>query len=87
MLTKARPRRGPFSDSEARDLGEANRFSFYDHMKAFTAAPPDVLRVDEKNLREYSVLNCCGVILTTNHKAMEFFCRQTIADTLSPGPT
>ena len=32
------------------------------------AAPPDVLRVDEKNLREYYVLNVCGVIITTNHK-------------------
>ena len=37
-------------------------------MKAVTAAPPDVLRVDEKNLREYSVPNVCGVIITTNHK-------------------
>ena len=37
-------------------------------MKAYTAAPPDVLRVDEKNLREHSSLNCCGVIITTNHK-------------------
>ena len=37
-------------------------------MKAYTAAPPDVLRVDEKNLREHAVLNCCGVIITTNHK-------------------
>ena len=55
--------------SEARDLGDVNRFQFYDHMKSYTAAPPDVLRVDEKNLREYSVLNCCGVIITTNHKA------------------
>jgi Family of unknown function (DUF5906) len=55
--------------SEARDLGDVDRFSFYDHMKTYTAAPPDVLRVDEKNLREYSVLNCCGVIITTNHKA------------------
>jgi Family of unknown function (DUF5906) len=55
--------------SEARDLGDVNRFAFYEHMKMYTAAPPDVLRVDEKNLREYSVLNCCGVILTTNHKS------------------
>jgi hypothetical protein len=55
--------------SEARDLGDVDRFAFYDHMKTYTAAPPDVLRVDEKNLREYSVLNCCGVIITTNHKA------------------
>jgi hypothetical protein len=54
--------------SEGRDLGEVNRFSFYDHTKVYTAAPPDVLRVDEKNLREHNVLNCCGVIITTNHK-------------------
>jgi len=55
--------------SEARDLGDVNRFQFYDHMKAYTAAPPDVLRVDEKHMPECSVLNCCGVIITTNHKA------------------
>ena len=54
--------------NEARDLGDVNRYQFYDHMKAYTAAPPDVLRVDEKNLREHSIFNCVGVILTTNHK-------------------
>jgi hypothetical protein len=54
--------------SEARDLGEINRFAFYDHMKVYTAAPPDVLRCDEKHLREYAVFNVCGVVLTTNHK-------------------
>jgi hypothetical protein len=55
--------------NEARDLGDANRYQFYDHMKTYTAAPPDVLRVDEKHLREHNVLNCCGVIITTNYKA------------------
>jgi Family of unknown function (DUF5906) len=59
--------------SEARDLGDVDRFQFYDHMKAYTAAPPDVLRVDEKNIREYSVPNCCGVIITTNHKTDGIF--------------
>jgi hypothetical protein len=54
--------------SEARDLGDVDRFQFYDHMKAYTAAPPDVLRVDEKHLREHYVFNCCGVIITSNHK-------------------
>ena len=54
--------------SEARDLGDVDRFSFYDHMKVYTAAPPDVIRVDEKHLREHAVFNVCGVILTTNHK-------------------
>jgi Family of unknown function (DUF5906) len=54
--------------SEARDLGDVNRYQFYEHLKVFTAAPPDVLRVDEKNLREYSIPNLCGVIITTNYK-------------------
>jgi hypothetical protein len=55
--------------NEARDLGDVDRFTFYDHMKGYTAAPPDVLRCNEKNLREHSVFNCCGVIITTNYKA------------------
>ncbi len=53
--------------SEARDLGDVNRYAFYDHMKVYLAAPPDVLRCDEKNLREYSVPNVCGVVVTTNY--------------------
>jgi hypothetical protein len=53
--------------SEARDLGELNRYQFYDHLKAYTAAPPDVLRCDEKHIREHAVINCTGVIITTNH--------------------
>jgi hypothetical protein len=27
-----------------------------------------LLRVDEKHLREHNVINCCGVIITTNYK-------------------
>jgi hypothetical protein len=59
--------------NEARDLGEVNRFSFYDHTKIYTAAPPDVLRVDEKHLREHYVFNVLGFILTTNHKTDGIF--------------
>jgi hypothetical protein len=54
--------------SEARDLGEIDRFKFYDHMKTYLAAPPDVLRIDEKHLREHYIVNCCGVVITSNHK-------------------
>jgi 5S rRNA maturation endonuclease (ribonuclease M5) len=54
--------------SEARDLGKLNRFAFYEHMKIFLAAPPDVIHCDEKNLREYSVFNVVGVIITSNRK-------------------
>jgi hypothetical protein len=59
--------------SEARDLGDIDRFAFYDHMKSFTAAPPDVLRCDEKHIREYTVLNVVGVVLTTNHRTGGIF--------------
>lgn len=54
--------------SEARDLGDIDRYAFYEHLKVYTAAPPDVIRVDEKNKHEYAVFNVCGVIITTNHK-------------------
>jgi hypothetical protein len=59
--------------SEGRDLGEVDRFKFYDHTKAYLAAPPDVLRVDEKNLREHSVFNVVGCIITTNHETDGIF--------------
>lgn len=53
--------------SEARDLGDIDRYGLYEHLKILTAAPPDVLRVDEKNVREYAAMNVTGVIITTNH--------------------
>jgi bifunctional DNA primase/polymerase-like protein/uncharacterized protein DUF5906 len=54
--------------SEVRDLGELNRYQFYEHMKVYAAAPPDVLLCDEKHLREHSIFNCCGVVITSNYK-------------------
>jgi hypothetical protein len=54
--------------NEARDLGEFNRYEFYETMKPYTAAPPDFLWCDEKNKGEYPIQNACGVIITTNHK-------------------
>ena len=54
--------------NEIRDLGEASRYQFYEHLKTYTAVPPDTLRVNEKFLREHYVMNCTGVIITTNHK-------------------
>ena len=54
--------------SEGRDLGEVNRYAFYEHTKTLIASPPEVLRVDEKHLREYPVPNLTGVLITTNHK-------------------
>jgi hypothetical protein len=59
--------------SEARDLGDVNRYAFYEHTKAIIAAPPDVLPVDEKNIRERYIPNLCGVVLTTNNKMNGIF--------------
>jgi Family of unknown function (DUF5906) len=53
--------------SEARDLGDVNRYSFYEHLKSIIAAPPDVLRIDEKNIHEYAIPNLCAAVITTNH--------------------
>jgi hypothetical protein len=55
--------------SEARDLGDYDRYALHDHMKTMLAAPPDTLRVDEKHISEYAIFNVVGVIITTNHKA------------------
>jgi hypothetical protein len=54
--------------NEVRDLGDVNRFAFYDRMKIYTASPPEVLQVNEKHLRQYYAFNISGVILTTNHR-------------------
>jgi hypothetical protein len=53
--------------SEAKDLGEANRFDFYDHSKVFAASPPEVHRCDEKHKPEQAVLNRCHMIITSNY--------------------
>ncbi len=55
--------------SEARDMGDKDRYALYEHIKTFTDTPPDVLRCDEKNIREHPVANVCGVVMTTNHKS------------------
>lgn len=54
--------------SEARDLGESDRFKFYEASKAVLAAPPDVIRVNEKHVPEFNVPNLVGVVVTTNHR-------------------
>lgn len=59
--------------SEARDLGDKDRFSFYDHMKTYEASPPEALRVDEKYAAERYIPNVVGVIYTTNNRTNGLF--------------
>jgi Family of unknown function (DUF5906)/CHC2 zinc finger len=54
--------------NESHDLGDLDRYALYERLKAYTVAPPDTIRVDEKNIREYEVFNACGVIITSNYK-------------------
>jgi phage/plasmid primase-like uncharacterized protein len=54
--------------SEARDMGESDRFKFYEQMKTLCAAPPDVLIMNDKYVRAVAVQNIVGVVYTTNHK-------------------
>jgi len=54
--------------SEVRDLGDVNRYAFYDHMKTLSAVPPDTVMVNEKHKGQYYIFNRSGIIYTTNHK-------------------
>jgi hypothetical protein len=57
--------------NEAHDLGEserANRYALYERVKIYASAPPDVLRCNEKYVRQHYVRNVLGLIITTNHK-------------------
>jgi Family of unknown function (DUF5906) len=53
--------------NEAKDMGDVSRFELYDGMKTLLAAPPDVLPCNEKHIKQHYVINCMGVIITTNH--------------------
>ena len=55
--------------NEARDLGDANRPQFYEHLKSIIAAPPNVILVNDKYTHHFYIPNLTGVIITTNHKA------------------
>jgi hypothetical protein len=54
--------------SEARDMGDVNKFQLFERMKVIGAAPPEVLRVNEKHLREHSIVNIVGAIITSNYQ-------------------
>src|SRR5262245_25374166 len=57
--------------SEVRDVGERGATDLYrlnDHMKDMLATPPETLRINEKYINEYYVLNLAGMIITTNYR-------------------
>ena len=54
--------------SEARDLGDIDRYALYEKTKTMWANPPDMHMIDEKNTKEYPVVNVVAGIITTNHR-------------------
>jgi hypothetical protein len=57
--------------SEARDVGERGTNDLYrlnDHVKDMLATPPETLRVNEKYINEYYILNRAGMIITSNYR-------------------
>jgi len=54
--------------SEARDLGEINKFKLYETMKTILAAPPDMVRVNVKYVPQFYVVNVTAAIITTNYQ-------------------
>jgi hypothetical protein len=53
--------------NEAKDMGDISRFDWYEATKTLMAAPPDVLPCNEKHIKQHYVLNCMGVVITSNH--------------------
>jgi hypothetical protein len=54
--------------SEIKDLGDIDRFAFYEATKTLMASPPDTLRCNPKYVKPYHVMNVTGVIMTSNYK-------------------
>jgi hypothetical protein len=53
--------------NEGRDLGELDRYAFYEHTKPVIASPPDFLLIDEKHRPEYVIPNIAGVVIGSNY--------------------
>lgn len=53
--------------SESHDLGDTDRYKFYELMKTIIAAPPDMAEVNPKYVPQYYVPNVTGVIITSNY--------------------
>jgi hypothetical protein len=54
--------------SEIKDLGDVDRFAFYEATKTLICAPPATLRCNPKHIKPYYVMNVTGVIMTSNYK-------------------
>ena len=68
--------------SERKDLGDIDRFAFYEATKTLTAAPPDTLRVNPKYVSPYYVLNVTGASLGAISRRRAFAARTGRRETM-----
>jgi hypothetical protein len=54
--------------SEVHDLGELSRYQFYERLKDYLAAPPDVISCKDKYIRKVNVVNVMGIVETSNYE-------------------
>jgi hypothetical protein len=54
--------------NEMRDMGDFNRYTYYERMKTLKAAPPDTLPVNQKYIEQYAISNVVAVVETTNYR-------------------
>jgi hypothetical protein len=73
--------------SETRDLGEHDRFAFNDHMKAYTAAPPDLCGSMKKTAVNIRVPTVAALSSQPTTWQMGSISPPMIAATSSLGPT
>ena len=69
-------------------MGDVNKLQLYERMKTMGAAPPDVLRINQKYMGEHHIVNIVGGIITSTvpkRRASTF--RRMIAVTTSHGRT
>jgi hypothetical protein len=68
------PKFNPFLESlicrinEASDLGDDDRFNFYNRRKTWMASPPNTLSVADKNVKSHPIENVTGIIISANEK-------------------
>jgi hypothetical protein len=54
--------------SEANDLGDDDRYSFYHKRKTWMVAPPSTLMITDKHVAQHPIVNVVGVIISANDK-------------------
>jgi hypothetical protein len=54
--------------SEIKDLGDIDRFAFYEACKTLMASPPETLRCNPKFVKPYHIQNVTSPIMTSNYK-------------------